>query len=352
MKPAIQLCPLARCSGILLAIAAVAPAQAPDAPPAAENETFVRFTPDMARGLARRYTHQVLMRRYELEEQKADELTEPIARRIMAMAHAYDRQGGEFVEYVMTQAIQSEAEGRQAAGLTPDMAKGIAQRLLPMLPAVRDLVRDVGNDIRPRLPLKQQLKLMGDMAMAGTAINAFEQNLHRWENGEVDPFGNPFQPAEAPQRESDGTSREFKRAQKMANDSLESAWAGWKKYVEDAKTLYDFDASQAGTADSLLREYTERAATLAKDPQYREHVYRNRLWWAIMMNTRMSQGNPLWFRLEDQLPELQDGVTQLELELKRRIDEIPTAAQRDAADRKIARALSGQEPSGTAEAVR
>jgi hypothetical protein len=326
--------------------------QAADQAENPDPEPVVRFTPEMARGLARRYTRQVLMRRYELDEKKADELAEPVARRIMAMAHAHDDRGGEFVEFVMSQAIRAEAEGRSGAGMTPEVAKGIAERILPMLPAVRDLVRDVGNDIRPKLPFKQQFKLMGDMAIAGTAINAFEQNLHRWERGEVDPFGDPFRSQEAPQKEADGTTQQLKRARKSAADHIESAWKPWAAYVEDVKKLYDLDASQAATADSLLREYTERASHLAADQQWRDRMYQNRLWYSLMQNLRMSHANPLWFRLEDQLPELMDPIARLELELKRRLDELPTVAQRAAADQKVIKALSGPEPTGTAEAAK
>src|SRR5690606_5642946 len=131
-------------------------------------------------------------------------------------------------------------------------------------------------DIRPKLPLKQQLKLMADLAIAGTSINALEQNLQRWERGEAQPFEDPFRSPEAVQREPDGTSAELKRARKYAADSLETGWSGWQKYVEDAKKLYDLDPSQAAMADSLLREYTERAAALAKDPTWRDRLYRNR----------------------------------------------------------------------------
>lgn len=315
------------------------PAQPAPRRQADDGTPGVRFTPEMARGIARLYAKNVLTRRYELEEGKVDQATEAVARRFMAMAHQVDAQGAEFVEYVMSEAIKSEAEGRNQAGLSSEMGRGIAERVLPVMPQIRDLLRDVSGDIRPMLGFKQQLKLTADMALAGTALNAFEQNMQRWSKGEAKPFENPFESQNAPpnvQKEADGTSKQFKSAQKTAEASLKlTRSSDWKKYVEEATKLYGFDASQSATAQSLLREFTQRGESLMQDTTWRDGMYRNRMWFSMLRASGMGWGSLLWDRLEEQQRQMSDPIDQLELDFKTRVDQIPTAAQREAADRHI-----------------
>jgi hypothetical protein len=298
---------------------------------------MLRFTPEMARGLARQYVRNMLVRRYELDPSKVEEATEITARRFMAMAHQLDGRGAELIEYMAGQMVAMQTEGREQDGLTPALGKGIGDRLLPFVPALRDLVRDVSSDVRPMLSFKQQLKLTGDVAMAATAINAFEENMQRWSKGGAQPYDNPFeQQRVAVQKEEDGLSRQAKNAEKSARGNVEAGeWRLWKSYVEDAKKLYELDASQAATAESLLREYTARAETLAADATWRDQMYRNRLWWWMLMNMRQGWGHLLWHRLEAQQQMWNEPIRQLAVDFKTRIDQIPTAAQRNAADRRI-----------------
>jgi hypothetical protein len=189
------------------------------------------------------------------------------------------------------------------------------------------------------LSFKQQLKMTADVAMAGTAINAFEQNMQLWSKGQGNPFGDPFRPSDDEQPRTlnkEGLSQEAAQAKKLAQSNAEMGeWREWKKYVADAVKLYDFDASQTATAESLLREYTQRAETAAADAGLKDQTYRNRLWWGMLIRTRNGWSSLLWTRLEDQAKDLQRPIAQLGKEFKIQIDAIPTAAQRAAADKKI-----------------
>lgn len=314
-------------------------AENPPASLSGSAEPALHFTPGMARAMAKRFTQDTLIKRYELDPSKSDEVSEKMARRLMALAHQTNDQGVELFDFISNQIMVAEAEGRMSAGMPPDLQKGLAERMLPAVPMIRDLIRDVSGDVGPMLSFKQQLKLTGEVAMAGTAINAFEQNMKLWSKGQGNPFGDPFRTSddETPKTlNKDGLSSEADRARKMAKSNAEMGeWREWKKYVVDAIKLYDFDPSQAASAESLLREYTQRAETAAADSGLKDQTYRNRLWWGLLLNTRSGWSTLLWMRLEEKAKELREPVAQLGKDFKARIDALPTAAQRAVADKKI-----------------
>jgi len=167
----------------------------------------------------------------------------------MALAHRVDGQAVELFDFVSNQIMLAEAEGRIQGGMPQELQKGIAERMLPVLPQVRDLVRDVSGDVGPMLSFKQQLKLTGDVAMAGTAINAFEQNMQLWSKGQGNPFGDPFRKDEdqpAP-LDKDGLSKQASQAKKTAKSNAEGGeWREWKKYVQDAPSIPLFIGPQWG----------------------------------------------------------------------------------------------------------
>ncbi len=338
---------------LLFSFPVLAQSNIPQPPPSTEspNDAGVRLTPGMARAVAQLYTKEVLMRRYQLDEAKSKDASEAIARRLMATAHTIDAQGADFLQYVIGQSIQSRVENRSGPPITPEMGKGIGERLLPMLPAVRDLVSNVGQDIRPMLSLKEQLRLTGDMMLAGTALNALEQNMQLWSRGEVDPLGNPFESKDnTVEKEPDGKSRVLKNARGQAQRGIDSGkWDTWKNYVEEAKKFYGFDASQTATAESLMREFTERAKAVTQDPQWRDRKYRGGLWSGMLWGLNEARNGPLPYLLEAQTWESNLPIDALDQEFKHRIDEIPTAAQRTAAEERITALLAEQGLSGTTE---
>src|SRR6476660_3726889 len=100
----------------------VTPAQPVTSQPA--DEVMVRATPEMARGLARLFTREVLAPRYELDEAGMDRVCEAVARRLMATAHAADKKGMEFAEYVLPELIRDEVWHRPAVqGPPPELLR-------------------------------------------------------------------------------------------------------------------------------------------------------------------------------------------------------------------------------------
>lgn len=302
-------------------------------------EAGLRFTPGMARALGKVYAKEVLVRRYELDAAKADEAAELAARRMMKLAHGTEDQGQEFVEYLFTQIMKMNSDGSRRGGGPPfdaEFGRGIAERVLPLLPSVREMINGTVDDIRPMLPFKGQMKMTAEVAMVNTAIGTFEGNMQKWSKGDVDFTRNPFEPAEEEvKKDEHGESQVLKSARRSAEAQTGSPGAGWGQYVEEAKKYYGFDASQAAAADSILRECKERAAALVGDSTQQTEAYRNRLW--VVMSSRFRGGwnNPLRMLLEEDFLRMRAPLVALGDELKRKIDDLATQGQRDAAQKRM-----------------
>lgn len=342
------------CMFLLMMTPAAVLAQAP-APPDQNQDPLgppttrgIRMTPGMARAIAQMISQNVFVRHYELDPARKDEAAEALARRMMSMAHQVDAHGAALAEYMITQMF--DAESRRADGegggfeLTPEIGKGIADEILPAMPAIRELIGGVGRDIGPMLSLKQQLKMTGELAMAGTALEAFQKNMERWARGEAKPGDNPFsdkpQGEDAAKMDASGQSAALKSAREEAEKELDKlGWMEriWANYLKEFKSFYELDESQGATADSVLREYVDRAKALMKDAAWRDQTYRSRLWLTMAQQLRMR--GVFTSILNSRYDEAMAPVNALGDEFRLRLEEIPTEAQKNAAEARIAAAL-------------
>ncbi|GMV96048.1 MAG: hypothetical protein HRF43_19125 [Phycisphaerae bacterium] len=332
---------------VVMGLAVPVWAQAPAGPADAEDPDDqpspygIRFTPGMARGLATVFTRQVLVRHYEMDEARSEEAIEVLTRRFMKTAHANNEKGQEFFEWALTEALrlQTEESARRSPGMPVEFGQGMAQRVLPMMPVVREFIDGTAQDIRPFLGLKAQLKLTGELTVFKMGLDAFEKNMEKWARGEVDPFSDPFRPDENQEirKDEQGQSRELKDARQNAE-----AWSNrppggeWDAYVNEAKKYYEFDASQSATADSILRDYKARAAiAVGDDEAWKARLYRNRLWAQFAWQLPGRWNNPLRTLVDRDYEKMREPIEALGEELKQRIDEVATAAQREAAARRM-----------------
>jgi hypothetical protein len=338
------------CIALFLIPAAAALAQAPaghEADLGPPTEGRVRFTPGMARGIAGLYCDDVLVRRYGLDETKKAEAVEALSRRLMAAAHASDGQFQPLTEFLLTQVAEMRAHGDHRPG--PEFLKGLGERMLPITPAMRELIGGVGQDIRPMLPFKQQLKLTADLALAGTAMDAFEKNMQRWSKGEGNPGENPFEGA--PQDDPAAKERIVKNARLVASQAADRDYAQeWKTYLEQAQKFYVFDEAQSATGESILREFIGRAQTFKTDAAARENVYQSRLWMSLAAQVRIPGAAQLQQVITARYEKVSQPLRDLERQFKGRIDEIPTEAQRTAADERLLGKLTEHGYTTTAEA--
>jgi len=331
---------------LVVIITMVLPTWAQDAKPANRpTEYGIRFTPEMARFISREIAKGPFVHRYQLEQDKIDDAAELISRRIMQAAHASGADGQELAEFLVAQFLKIANEHQGGLrGIPRELGMGFGQRILPLMPIVRDFMRNISQDIRPMLPMKQQLKFGADLMGMNTALDAFEKNMELWAKGEVDPNANPFKSSDQPITKNEkGESKRLELVRKASQVKIEKGRKSeWEKYVEQAKQFYNFDDAQAAAADSLLRETIERAETIYHDPIRRERLERNYTWISMLRYYRNSRNYPLQ-QLVNRANKIElEPIDALEEELKNKIDQIPTQDQRAEAEKRIDAALAEQ----------
>lgn len=340
----------------LLLIPAVARAQAPASPPldplGAPTEYGLRLTPAMVRTAAGSMTRELLVGRYELDEAEANEISERMSRRIMAAAHAHGAEVQSLLELFLTGVAEDDARTREPGHsgedtfMTPEFCRQLAEQTLPLVPAVHDLVREVGQDLRPMLSLKQQLKLGADLTLIGGTLKIFEHNMQRWARGQAVPGENPFSADSDPNnRDAKGQSQAMKVARQSADKELDKraqVKSIWENYLKQTKAFYALDEGQCATADSVFREFMGKLENTLRDEQWRRSMHEARLWIALASQVGLNWHVPLREVLDRRYQRLMDPVNRLGDEFRLRLDQIPTTAQRAAADDRISQALAAQ----------
>jgi hypothetical protein len=319
-------------------------AQTSATPETTPTEDGVRFTPGVARGMAHEFTTSLLIRRYQMDQDKQEQATERVARRLMETAHELDGPLQALVERWLEAHFEALARGEVSRfdfpaalnKMPPSFRTEFAEQLLPMLPAIRELAVNVVNDVRPLLPLRQQLKMAGDVMAFDMTFDAVQDIMQKWSRGEALQESDPLRPVRrGVARSAHGESETLKTsrtiARRFAEQGLSSKWA---KYVQQAKAFYQFDEPQSATADSVLRELVERASGAQNEDDWRSNFYCNRLWyWSLLLSDNVpDHWTVIRLLIEEQHDELMEPLDALDRELKERIDRIPTVSQRKSAD--------------------
>ena len=309
-----------------------------DSETARQAEPSLRFTPGMARATGAICVQEMLIERYGLPEEKRAEAGEKVARRLMQMAHRIDQRGYELVErFTEEQLARAAAKGGASGFMPPGFGKEFAERMLPLLPEINEMARGVVQDVRPMLPMKKQFQLAGDMMAFKTFMNGFEDTMKKWASGEVTEYEDPFRQQETRKRNENGETPPLEGARRQAQHAIEKPRAEtWKTYLDDFKALYQLDAAQTATAESILREYTERERTITSRREWSQRVYQDELWMNICYQLPAGWMHPARVLLEDDLAVARSLVDQLEEGFKTRLESIPTRAQRLEADERIA----------------
>jgi hypothetical protein len=226
-------------------------------------------------------------------------------------------------------------QGRHSPAFNADLARSFGSDMLMFMPQLRKLVRDVAQDIRPEMSMKQQLKFAGELVAFNAALDGFEGAMKRWSNGEFVSGEDPFDDNDSskPTLDADGASPQLKHARQAAGkyDPLKERVSEWERYVKEAKALYGFDDAQSATADSILREIKSRGEELARRPQTKAQRYRFALWgqlrWVLGADVR-EEDSPLMHALNRSNRADQNAMAALGRELKDRLESVPRSEQR------------------------
>jgi hypothetical protein len=303
-----------------------------------------RLTPELARPLAGMFVKGALLKDLELDEAKQEEATEMVTRRLMQMAHNMGDDIQIVQAFAEAQAEQMLKTGAVRVFIPQGFGPEFGERMLRIIPHVRAMAKGVVQDVRPMLPMKKQLKLAAEMVAFNTGMDAFEERMQQWSEGDIENPDNPFSDRAEQEVElnEEGISQDLENARNRAEQisKLENRTRQWEGYVKNAVAYYGFDAQQEAMAESILREQTALLQNLMSDPSRSDAVYRTRLWKQIMWRYPSYWHTPFREMLEDKEQLLTSPIERLEEQLKSKIARIPTRTQRQQAESKIDKLLS------------
>ncbi|MFQ5430120.1 MAG: hypothetical protein ACE5E1_07405 [Phycisphaerae bacterium] len=305
----------------------------------------IRFTPGMARAIGLKLSEQ-MKSRYELDDAQVVDIQGILSRQLMDFVQTNAETGRDMIEMMMETMIEHDGSfPKEAAMKFGKMAE-------PLLPALRGFFTRSSAEIGKRMTIKQRLKFTGDMAGVTAGLLIFEKRMNRWAEGKVGDDANPFfdpaenegpNPAEAAAPEDPNEPPEHRKARKQVERWLK--WQinidrQWDDYVKSAAAYYDFDERQVTAAAAILKDCKQRAEAI-KTPDWRNAILENRiarqLIWRI--DSKFGQG-PWMYHWERAYKKMMKPLEDLEVELKRRIEQLPTSKQRAAAQEAARKALA------------
>ncbi len=284
--------------------------------------------------------------RYLLDEEQEQMLRERSfeALRDVFMAHAADALP------VFTEFVQTRASG---VGFTPEQVARWAQTLAPMSETARRRFTGVMNEMLPTLDPTQQELLRSDMAAAERRLERVTEMRQRWAQGQWSPSDwgldrDPIQQRAAIQRPADVTAapedgaaqpplpaRGERAAGAAEGGSPEPAPAGavepgrrasaaaadpdpWARHVREFIAKYGLDDAQQQSAWAAYRSVAQRRDLLRKRQQQQEE--------AAARRGGVGAANASLGQRYDA------AVERLFGQLKKRLEGLPTRAQRRAAE--------------------
>ncbi len=311
----------------------------PEDPLSSPTEHAVHFTPEMGRSLGRIMT-QRLFSRYQLPEDKYEESAEIIAGHLSEWMAEFDdpenRDRAEAMFAEMLQVVADFSDPDRAPNFMPRIASALARHGGHTLAPLQERLNRIGRDIRPMLPLKQQLRLAADMTTFGAGFDAFEERIETWNDDDMNAMENPFEPESSRVRLNDeGVSRSLEAAQRRAKRMADyGPDARWTRYVKNAISYYDLDESQQASAESLLREYRQRAKALRENESLQQRKTRLLTWRSFWGPMARGRDDTLSYLISSELERIDAAMRAMDIEFKRRVDEIPTSGQQAIAEQR------------------
>ncbi|MCA9254318.1 MAG: hypothetical protein KDA33_01715 [Phycisphaerales bacterium] len=293
------------------------------------TELGIRMTPGIAQAISESMTRR-MKGRYELDDEQTKKATEAISYNILKLAHENSEIGRDAIEFMMATMIANDGE------MPKENAIEFAKKMKPIIPALRQFFLESSRDVGKVMSLKQRLQFTGDMTGVTAGLTIFETRMNRWEAGEVSDGANPFfdRPVTPDDEEVEGETKAQRDARRARRDVERSMnWmlnheSNWEQYVRNAVLFYDFDEEQQNAANGILEDCKARVTKVKTDEWMKAYVdnrVADRLSWRL--DSKFNQG-PMRFQLEKAHDKLMKPIQDIEKDLKRRIDTLPTTKQR------------------------
>jgi len=291
------------------------------------------MTPGIARAIGSLIAQEPLKDIYGLDEAAQEKAADLIARRLMQTAHENQEQGQAFFEFAFESVIESQ--GR----LTPELGKRWAELSVPLVAPARECWLGVVEDLRPLIPPEKQARYAADTIAMTLFFDGYTKKMARWKEGNVGEREDPFNVHHEPKRQATASAPsepdELADARRRGEQILDyQTVRRWRQYVNEAVSYYQFDEAQQETAESILAELSERAGQITTD-DWRAKAVLNRIKWQLGHRDMGLRNTPWIWQVEQEWDDLMHPFNEMTRQLQRRLDAIPTAAQRAAADKPI-----------------
>lgn len=229
-----------------------------------------------------------------------------------------------------------------------------AQRAEPLFGKFREQVSAGQDDIREVLPFLKQAKFEVEALGFNAGLQFAETKLKQWKEGEFDTedFWEPprgerrkrrVDRMEERQREATDKAAAAREAASTAAhgdtpaDQIAQEVDSWEAYVAEFIKLYALDDGQKTTALSVLGELKERA--LAHRDRRKDDIAR------LEQRIKAGKGgDEEAAEIKKQLTELYGPVDEMFRELRDRLEQLPTAGQRESASARGAARPNEKQP--------
>jgi hypothetical protein len=283
---------------------------------------------------------QHMTRHYNLTKPQEDYTRELMNKRVKQFLNDHERDVRSLVAELYDYYAKREMP-------SPEIARELGTRAKPLLAAAREEIFDGNREWRKILNEEQQAKHDRDLQQMTQTFDTFEERIDRWSKGEVSP--------------ADFGARVNERPMTIRRNE-----DAWEFFVRNYIQMYNFDEGQRQTAYSILRELREEAA------RYRE-AHKAEFARLDAEDRALAASSP-----KDDPEELKRATEQTRLrterrmeldrpisvdmfnQLRARLEQIPTADQREDRDRRMARLnalgrrpvpMTGTQPAATQPAA-
>jgi hypothetical protein len=214
----------------------------------------------------------------------------------------------------------------------PPSAAAVAEwagRALPLFDKVRESLKEGNAQVREILTPKQQAQFDLEALGLATGMQMAERQLKSWQRGEFDPkdWGGPRRRDRQRERrrmaeleQERALAAERAASQPSLSDEIVLELDAWDKYVKEFIELYRLDDAQKSSAESVLTELKGRAQDLRAHSQERLAEIQRQL--SSDADPEQKQ------KLTAELVSIYQPIDTIFVELKTRLDALPTAAQR------------------------
>jgi hypothetical protein len=307
------------------------------------TEIGIRFTPKMAQAISTTFMRE-MKSRYELDDNQAEAIQPILTAQFVKLVSENAVAGRDLIEKMIETAIEHRGS------FPKESARELGKLAQPMMPALRGFFTETSGKIGRKMTVGQRVKLTVDMAAAAAGLAIFESRMKRWSEGKVGDGANPFwdpadhDPSKAePKPEDPNEHPDHRRARVSSQRQVE--WQinidqKWENYVDRAVEYYRLTETQQTAARAILEDCLDRAQRI-KTPEWQAGLTENRiarrLAWSL--GPAVSQG-PWMFAVESDYKKLRKPLTDLDEELKRRLDDIVNSQQMAAARESVRKALA------------